>query len=504
MPGKKKGSRGKKMDLNAFNNLLGGPVATETSLLPTGPQLDRPEEDRYGNRVGDTSNDKWSRHANNDNNNNGFANSDDAGDWRKKESSGSAFGGQGGSRFGQSRLNRGQDQFSTSESRFGALDSQDSRDSRPAHLRRFGKGTATGPGGTTPFILPTNNSQNSNNNNKYKKKEEKKKEQLPKRDIKLSDDLENAVLVGDISDRTTTLESCILDRKEVASIEDLTTSLKRLDVSTLDEEGLIVVLQKTVQAKTVTMTDMLATLKENTKTADEASNVLTKVFSTLSRANGEMYLRNLVSDLDYLSTLSNNLDGEALSTYLETNDLYFLKPMDDLSKTIDLTGTAAATLTFINGKVDEKLPVDYLTTMVVEEALTRVFKDTKNIDMKVFSEFAPLIARCVQGEIALQTDIVFMVQQAWFKAGADKSTIKNIFKELYDLEIVTFPAFQSWRENTKNKAKGKLQCLLKVNNFLDEITPPEPREEYDEDEEYDEEEEEQEDDYLQNPNAEWA
>mmetsp|Transcript_14610 Transcript_14610/g.20733 ORF Transcript_14610/g.20733 Transcript_14610/m.20733 type:complete len:202 (+) Transcript_14610:926-1531(+) len=186
--------------------------------------------------------------------------------------------------------------------------------------------------------------------------------------------------------------------------------------------------------------------------------------------------------------------------FWQKKNLHGLKPIGDLRGFVESTftnGSADDVFKHISSSFDDKVIVSDVSDLVCAALSKQIFADPKNPDLSAIDSFAPLMKRvlCVPVEDTDgQKNSLFQLQGAWFDAGKAKGVIKQIFVKSKEAGFFTVDAFNAWKEDSKNKTKGKMPALLQVNSWIDEIQPivHEPDEGDDEEEDEDEGEEEEE------------
>jgi hypothetical protein len=181
--------------------------------------------------------------------------------------------------------------------------------------------------------------------------------------------------------------------------------------------------------------------------------------------------------------------------------LMVLKPIPDLSSFFEEGKSPEEILKYINEKTDKNVCISELTPICAKEGASQVFADKSNANVGVIDNFAELLVRvmCRPDDFDAQKSFLFAMQEAWFNAGKPKGLIKELFIKMYDNGVVAVEAFNMWKEDSKNKTKGKMPALLQTNSWIEEIQPIEHEGDEDEGDEGDEGG----DDYLQNPNKEY-
>jgi hypothetical protein len=224
---------------------------------------------------------------------------------------------------------------------------------------------------------------------------------------------------------------------------------------------------------------------------------------------GERFLMETVEKTDtpdrkVLSAISELEPGSELDELLTKLDLLCLKPVpkEDLSAWVQQQLSnrdvpPGDVLQRIEKELgDPKVTCVYMAPIVGAAACSRVFSiPGGKPDVDALIPLFPLLGRVTQNDEVAQAQILFQVQEAWFKANRP-NCLKDLFESLYKAGVVSVSAITTWQSDRTNKTAGKAPALLKVNAWIE--TLPKPRDRRESGDEGDEGDEG--DDYLTNYN----
>jgi len=238
--------------------------------------------------------------------------------------------------------------------------------------------------------------------------------------------------------------------------------------------------------------------KQRTKDLGE---ILTDTLIAVKDKKGERAVRDLTqeSKIDILPLISSGKDGKELDELLRSKGLLVLKPLPNLKTEIQSTlakRDEKASLQLIKDSVPDDANVSYLAPTVGAAFGSVVFpnKDTFNLDS--VSVWSNLLIRVVSNDSVAQSQLLSSCHGAWNSGVKSKESIIALWDTLQSKKIVSTDGFMAWKDDAKDKTPGKVQALLKLNNWLEALKPKEP--EVDPDQETDDTPE---DSYLVNPNA---
>lgn len=406
---------------------------------------------------------------------------------------GGGFGDRGGGGFGRDRDDRG--------GRFGDRDFGGGGFSRPSEADqrrgfsggdRFSGGN-DGRSGYKPLRLKKKGEVMSFDEPETKKKEEVKPKPKPERKQR-NCEVPVDVIVP-ISQKQSKLDKLIAEGESV-NVKVLAKDIAKLSLDEEKQGELCEVLAKSVNLERIKLAEAVNTLTE--KVPETAAAVVTQLLQVLLKKKKEKKLLKMVSKskLDVLDIIAKGLEGDKLQEFLAEKELLCLVPVADVStdvtKKLEAEGAASvdAVLKLVNDEIDVQLSAASVVPAVSKYLFSQVFKgDT--IDTDVIKTFVPLLNRCLnvpKPDFEAHKDVLFAAQKKWDKSNYS-GNIKDIFISLHENELLTHEAFNLWKEDTKSKTKGKMKALLKVNSWIESITPI-PVSEFDEDEGDEEEEEE--------------
>lgn len=180
--------------------------------------------------------------------------------------------------------------------------------------------------------------------------------------------------------------------------------------------------------------------------------------------------------LDVAALIGGERKGADLDSFLESRGLLILKPVPDLTAGIaaDLAAGAQpdAVLATINAAVDPKLaPGLGVTNAVAAHVFAQVYATAGKADLSVLPAWSSLLGRvATDGDAQLR--LLFEAQAAWFKAGAAKAVLKELFVALHAAKLVAALVYDAWRNDMVEKSKnGKSKALLQVHAWITDVQP---------------------------------
>lgn len=286
----------------------------------------------------------------------------------------------------------------------------------------------------------------------------------------------------------------------------LTESLDRLDFKKTEADQVGLIFANALVDDKFNLTKFMDAVKARlTDRKDDISTLVRCVISALSNKADRTRRKVLDGyDTQYLiGLIAADKSEEETDAFLLEQGLYFLKPVpditDEVNKALGANTDPDALLELINSKVDASQSPSELAPIITEHVLSLVFESKNEPNLEIISVWAPVLIRC-ESDAGAEAQVLFAAQRCWYRAGGQRKFIRPLFEKLYDTKVVSFDGLAIWRDDrTKSNSKGKAQALLGCNNWITEITPPEPEEEEDEEED----EEEVIDEYLRNPNSEF-
>lgn len=323
----------------------------------------------------------------------------------------------------------------------------------------------------------------------------------------MNKDLDDSLMgknVVAVEERESVLQKKITNA-EVVTMDDLISGLSKLAVDDKDTHaGFVDTLAKSLKAKTLTLEDSFRQIRNDVDDSLVSDLTTEVILSLKTKMESEAVFTDFIrhSGVDIFPTIcGKELKGEELEAFLSEKDLLCIKPVPDLSdhvsKALANGESPDSILKHINTTVGDNICVSNLAPVVLEAALEKVLADKDKADTAALDPFHPLLHRIlhVPFDLAMQTECAFVAQVAWYKKGAVKKVMKELFPALHDKAIISPEAFMEWKEDTKKEKKSKMKTLLAISSWLEEIKPKEEVFD-DEGDEGDEEDEE----YLHNPN----
>lgn len=277
--------------------------------------------------------------------------------------------------------------------------------------------------------------------------------------------------------------------KEAISLRMLKLNLGDVDTEGL-QDALALTLGKTLIQKKATFED-LAKLMQRCEIKN-TQPLLLEALKVVKRIKDKDALLAVVpAPQEALNVVAPGKEGAVLEAFLREEDLYCLFPKPDVSK--DVAASLAKgdspdkALAIITSKLKSDMSAAELVPVVAEHVMSLVFKSKKKPKLDKITPYAKLLKRCVSGEEPAMANLLFAAQGAWFDAGKDKKVIRPLFEKFHELKVVTPLGFFAWKEDRRQKPKGKPQVLIKVSRWVIEMQPK--VEEESDEEESDEEEE---------------
>merc|ERR1711957_666555 len=237
---------------------------------------------------------------------------------------------------------------------------------------------------------------------------------------------------------------------------------------------------------------------------EDGDSMVVSILRTLKKKQGEVDFVKLIraSNVDVLAIIAPGLEDKELDDFLSSKKLMVLKPIPDLSSFFEEGTSPEEILKHINENTDKDVSISELTPSCAKAVASLVFADKSKPNAGVIDDFAELLTRvmCRPDDFDVQKAFLFVMQEAWFNAGKAKGLIKELFIKMYDNGFIAVEAFNMWKEDSKNKTKGKMPALLQTNGWIEEIQPIEHDDEGDEEQDEEDEGDEQIafDDYLAN------
>lgn len=375
-----------------------------------------------------------------------------------------------------------------------------SGDSRPAHLRnRFHRGTQDSRV-ATPIPVPRMTTAQP------KKRVEKAAPtyERKKRGGQLSDNIKTNLISAD--QMRSPLEVAIDEHRDISS-KELTASMKRLDLDVTPVADAALILCNSLHDKKFTAAQLRTAVKtsNDVKAASSVLLATAKAVQAKGKATIALLIATDADKQELVTLIGGGRTGDALNQFFLSEELSFLAEDEAVTQLTSLLASGADVATVLASLPAGQSP--QLKPVVVTALIERLF-DGKTLNLSVMDDFASVLARCKEEEVkfnpdaeegedtgpssasiaarvALEVDILFAAQLVWFRAGAVKANIKQIFIKFYDLGVVSFEGFAEWRDDRKRGSKNKKPiALLAVVNWITDITP-EPEE--DDEEEADEE-----------------
>jgi len=295
-----------------------------------------------------------------------------------------------------------------------------------------------------------------------------------KRDVDLAPELAALNLLT-AEKAKTPLEAAIDNLNSLIEAKDLASSFQRLDLNRAPISDATVVLGNSLIDNKFTAGQLMDAIEAQISTS--ARTLLISVCKYIkSKGRAACLTSEGAAMTRILETIRAELDQSALATFLQTEDLEFLLPVVDITSEVSALlvrgGTPAAVLALINEKLPSARSAALLKPVISMAILERVFADSKNIDLSHVDSFADVLARCANGDVAIEADVLFCATRVWCKAGADRSNIKAVFQKLYQSKVVSYEGIVAWRDD-RNRGKNdkKPQALMAVNSWIADITP---------------------------------
>jgi len=306
--------------------------------------------------------------------------------------------------------------------------------------------------------------------------------------------------VVSMAQKQTPLEVAVANNSVLESDDALADSLARLNLERSKEDQIneyANVLAKSLIDGKVTLAKLVQTTRGGSASASAAASksapsLLLATLVAFKNKKSDKQLLELVRGaeaadkakaLDVVKALS-SASGAELDSFLESHGLLVLKPVPDLGEAVSaqLASGAApdAVLAAINKDVDSKLsPGTNVINAVAKHVATLVYANAGKADLSVLPTWAPLLRRVAPASDAdAQLRVLFESQGAWFRAGATKALLKELFLGLFDAKLVQAEVYDAWRNDTTFKNKdGKSKALLQVHSWITDIQPkPKPGE----------------------------
>jgi len=306
--------------------------------------------------------------------------------------------------------------------------------------------------------------------------------------------------VVSMAQKQTPLEVAVANNSVLESDDALADSLARLNLERSKEDQIneyANVLAKSLIDGKVTLAKLVQTTRGGSASASAAASksapsLLLATLVAFKNKKSDKQLLELVRGaeaadkakaLDVVKALS-SASGAELDSFLESHGLLVLKPVPDLGEAVSaqLASGAApdAVLAAINKDVDPKLsPGTNVINAVAKHVATLVYANAGKADLSVLPTWAPLLRRVAPASDAdAQLRVLFESQGAWFRAGATKALLKELFLGLFDAKLVQAEVYDAWRNDTTFKNKdGKSKALLQVHSWITDIQPkPKPGE----------------------------
>jgi len=295
-----------------------------------------------------------------------------------------------------------------------------------------------------------------------------------------------------------------MDAGDSVSNKQIKSGLKKLDLNDDETEAkLAVSLAKSLKEEKLSITQVSDALKKVAASQGIAARVLARTFSKLKVEEGdgeageEAVLKFIEqSKFDAVAELKVNKSGAEMNQFLKNYGLEFLKGGPDSEGVVEAAleedQKPNEIIEAINGIVGKEEDISGCTRMVADHVAKKVFAKP---DMKVLEEYAPVLARCIQGNPKAAVQICFALQGEWFQKKAAKGSILEAYQKINELKLVEHDQFVEWQTDRKDKTKGKQKVLLAVFRFLQELkakNKPIEAEEQDGDEDKDEDEDQEE------------
>lgn len=301
------------------------------------------------------------------------------------------------------------------------------------------------------------------------------------------------------------LELAVEDSTSVL-LKELTESFHRLDFKKTSEVETGLAFANSMVDHKFTLGEFLSSLESDLKSTEDQATVVVAVLQKLYPKGKKAYLTALGSTpLDRVNDfIRGGRSGPEFDAFLQEQNLYFLKPVLDMTEEVAAAlkqgSTPDAILKAIDSKIEATQSPSNLTPLIAAHVLGLVFTSKTELNLDAIDAWAPVLVRC-QSDVEAEMKILFAAQRVWFRAGKQRKFVRPLFEKFYEAKIVSFDGLACWRDDSaKANKKGKAFALLGVNNWITEITPIVIEEE---DEEEEDEEEPEVDAYLRNPNSEF-
>jgi len=288
------------------------------------------------------------------------------------------------------------------------------------------------------------------------------------RRVEVDESLKKGVV--SLAQKQSPLEQAVEDNQTITA-DQLSESVARLKLDRAAEYGNV--LAKSMIDGKVSLKDLVA----------KTPALVLETLVALKNKKSDKFVLELVkaaqaadAQLDVAALIGGERKGADLDSFLESRGLLILKPVPDLTAGIaaDLSAGAKAdaVLATINASVDPKLaPGLGVTNAVAAHVFSQVYATAGKADLSVLPAWSSLLSR-VATDADSQLRVLFEAQAAWFKAGAAKAVLKELFVALHAAKLVNALVFDAWRNDMVEKSKnGKSKALLQVHAWITDVQP---------------------------------
>lgn len=127
-------------------------------------------------------------------------------------------------------------------------------------------------------------------------------------------------------------------------------------------------------------------------------------------------------------------------------------------------------VTAVSSIIGENEDMSMCTRKVSELMAREMFKKgQKSVNLEPLENYDPLLRRCLLGNQPAAAQILFAMQEEWYKSKLDSDAILEAFTKVEETKLVTHEEFEFWRSDKKEKSKAKPKTLLAVFKFLEDI-----------------------------------